>query len=139
MTLGVELHQKTVQIPDSSEAVELLLVDCSGRSLYQQLLTQVITPSAAIIAYDVTNPASLNSVADWWKIAQQTAKPEPLVTGILLACKSDLTIRRKVTQKSGHELARRLGLVYMESSAKENLQVEEIFFYIANEIYKAAT
>lgn len=58
------------------------------------------------------------------------------VTGILVANKTDLEDRRIVSPKVGAELAAQLGLMYFECSAKDFKDVENPFYFLANEWHK---
>lgn len=42
-----------------------------------------------------------------------------------------MTCERKVTQEQGQQLAKRFGLQFLESSAKEGINIDEIFFTLA--------
>lgn len=58
------------------------------------------------------------------------------LTGVLLANKTDLANRRRISPKVGSELAQQLGFMYFEGSCKEYKGVEEPFYYLANEWHK---
>lgn len=53
---------------------------------------------------------------------------------MLVGNKCDQAQQRVVTTKQGQWLAKKLGCRYMETSAKENLNVQEIFFEIVRMI-----
>jgi GTPase SAR1 family protein len=53
------------------------------------------------------------------------------VNKILIGNKSDWTDKRAVTIEQGQELAKELGVKFMETSAKVNEGVEEAFFTLA--------
>ena len=41
MTLGADVVTKTINIPDTSDAVELVMVDCSGKAVNHDILAKV--------------------------------------------------------------------------------------------------
>ena len=41
MTLGVDVLTRTINIPDSSDAVELIIIDCSGKTINNDILSKV--------------------------------------------------------------------------------------------------
>lgn len=56
--------------------------------------------------------------------------------GVLIANKIDLEDRRRISPKSGADLAAQLGLMYFECSAKDYKDVENPFYFLANEWHK---
>ncbi|WAQ97369.1 IFT27-like protein [Mya arenaria] len=111
MTTGVELLVKTVNIPDTKDAVELFLYDSAGKELFSDFVTKFWDhPSLLVVVYDCTS--------------------------VLIANKIDLDQRRVISPKVGTDLAHSQGLKYFECSAKEMQAVDAPFYYLANEYYK---
>ncbi len=71
-------------------------------------------------------------VAQTMKVENNNTK----MTGVLVANKTDLEDRRIISPKVGAELAHQLGLLYFECSAKDFKDVENPFYYLANEWHK---
>uniref|UniRef100_A0A1B6EZI4 Uncharacterized protein n=1 Tax=Cuerna arida TaxID=1464854 RepID=A0A1B6EZI4_9HEMI len=139
MTLGVDLHLKRCHIPNTSDAVEMLIYDCGGLDLYLDCLSQFWDqPDLLLLVYDVCSPTSLQSVVDWHRLAMSAewagggARP---VAGLLLANKTDLAVRRLVGADQGSQMAGQLGLHYVEGSAKENQGVQEAFTWLAQQLH----
>jgi transport family protein 27 len=136
MTLGGEVITRLVNIPDSTDAVELVIIDCSGRTIYSDILTKAWDGTALILAvFDVTREESLVAAKTWVEHVKQSSEAKTF-PGVLLANKSDLTERRVVPPKIGLDMATQLQLQYFECSAKDHTGVEETFFYLANEWHK---
>ena len=136
MTLGGDVQSRTINIPDTSDAVELVMIDCSGRTAYNDLLARLWDVCSLVVAvYDVTREESLASARTWLEQVKQSTGLKSL-TGVLLGNKTDLTERRQVPAKLGLDTATQLSLQYFECSAKENTGVEEPFYYLANEYHK---
>lgn len=53
---------------------------------------------------------------------------------ILVANKLDIAAERKVSKEAGRRCAARFGIEYIETSAKEGTNVEEIFAEISKQI-----
>ena len=53
---------------------------------------------------------------------------------MLIGNKSDLEARREVKKEEGEAFAREHGLIFMETSAKASINVEEAFFTLAKDI-----
>ncbi|WAR20703.1 IFT27-like protein, partial [Mya arenaria] len=118
MTTGVELLVKTVNIPDTKDAVELFLYDSAGKELFSDFVTKFWDhPSLLVVVYDCTSETSFNSCEKWLQ-------------------RIDLDQRRVISPKVGTDLAHSQGLKYFECSAKEMQAVDAPFYYLANEYYK---
>ena len=136
MTLGGDVLSRTINIPDTSDAVELVMIDCSGRAVYNDMLNRLWEGSSLVVAvYDVTREESLATARAWLEQVKQTVGLKTL-PGVLLGNKTDLTERRLVPSKLGLDTANQLALQYFECTAKDNTGVEEPFFYLANEYHK---
>lgn len=59
-----EISVKTIKIPDTNDIVELYIIDCSGKELYQEWLKESWSQANLVIAvYDVTREESFNKVS----------------------------------------------------------------------------
>nr|DAD35681.1 TPA_asm: hypothetical protein HUJ06_006321 [Nelumbo nucifera] len=58
---------------------------------------------------------------------------------VLVGNKSDLGHNREVTEEEGQEVAEREGLCFMETSALENLKVEDAFLQMIMQIYEISS
>lgn len=72
----------------------------------------------AVLVYDVTAPATLQSVGDWASLAGPAGHTPPAA---VLANKTDLSHRRVVTAEAGQLAAEKLGLRHFEVSAVSTL------------------
>ena len=148
MTLGGEVLTKLVHIPDTTDSVELLILDCSGREVlfpgytmippYTQVYTDMLAPawagaSMVLAVFDCTREETVAKAKEW---VGRVRGSGPALPGVFLAAKADLGDRRVVAPKAGAEAAASLGLQYFESSSKDHTGVEEPFFYLANEWHK---
>ncbi|KAK8751832.1 hypothetical protein OTU49_010566 [Cherax quadricarinatus] len=139
MTLGLDIVTKMINVPDTNSSVELYLYDCSGKEFYRNLVLRISSqPSLLLLMYDVTSEASFASAAEFYEQIKLQAKGEA-VRGVLYANKTDLTTRRLISPKAGRDLAQKLGLVYLEGSAKEKKGIEEPFYFLVNEWFKIYT
>lgn len=141
-----EISVKTIKIPDTNDIVELYIIDCSGKELYQEWLKESWSQANLVIAvYDVTREESFNKVSKWVELVSHSAKKEQgennnaKLTGVLLANKTDLEDRRIISPKLGTDLAGQLGLMYFECSAKDNKDVENPIYFLASEWHKVYT
>ncbi|NXS51078.1 RAB17 protein, partial [Balaeniceps rex] len=88
---------------------------------------------AALLVYDITNKETFNRAKLWLRDLEKEFLPHEIVIA-LVGNKTDLAAEREVTTKEGEEFARTKDLLFMETSAKSNHQVPDIFMAIAQEL-----
>ncbi|XP_039069070.1 ras-related protein RABE1c-like [Hibiscus syriacus] len=88
-----------------------------------------------LLVYDVTDESSFNNIRNWIRNIEQHASDN--VNKILVGNKADMDeSKRAVPTSKGQALADEYGIQFFETSAKTNLNVEEVFFSIARDIKK---
>ncbi|KAG8472946.1 hypothetical protein CXB51_035059 [Gossypium anomalum] len=86
-----------------------------------------------LLVYDVTDESSFNNIRNWIRNIEQHASDN--VNKVLVANKADMDeSKRAVPTSKGQALADEYGIKFFETSAKTNLNVEEVFFSIARDI-----
>ena len=86
--------------------------------------------SDCIIDYDITERKSFEKVRDWMEQIRQS-DPTNETCKILIGNKCDLEGERQVSIEEGHELAKELDVPFLETSAKDNSNVEQVFVDMA--------
>lgn len=84
-----------------------------------------------IMVFAVNDRTSFNNMQNWLKQIKTHAAEN--VVKILVANKIDCP-ERKVTSEEGHHLSTQFGVEYFEVSAKENTNIEDMFYSIAKEV-----
>ena len=85
-----------------------------------------------MIVYDVTNAKSFESVSMWrQEITKYSRSNVPV---LLVGSKADLRKARVVSAEEGQELADRLGMMFLETSAKTAVGVNEAFFSLTHKV-----
>jgi small GTP-binding protein len=82
-----------------------------------------------IICYDITNRKSFTNIDEWLKKSKLSINKNTCI--ILCGNKSDLETERQVDKNEAVNYADKNNMCFIESSAKNNLNIEEIFEYIA--------
>lgn len=134
-TIGASFFARTISISDNSEdyAVKFEIWDTAGQERYNSILPIYYRGSSAIvIVYDITNMNSFNRAKTWVNEFQNQNQ-----NGIImLVCnKIDLNDHRVDIHKA-KRYARDNNILFIESSAKENYNVKELFETIAKRIPK---
>ena len=87
---------------------------------------------AAIVVYDITNPDTFERAKTWVKELQRQARADIVIA--LAGNKSDLANRRMVEYEEASNYAEENSLLFMETSAKNANNVNEIFLEIARKL-----
>jgi GTPase SAR1 family protein len=89
---------------------------------------------AAIVVYDITNADTFNRAKVWIKELQRQAAPNIVIA--LAGNKADLANKRQVEVVDAQTYADENGLIFMETSAKTAMNVNDIFMAIAKKLPK---
>lgn len=123
-TVGIDFKVKTVI--RNQKRIKLQIWDTAGQERYRTITTAYYRGAMGfILMYDVTNEESFNSVQDW--VTQIKTYSWDNAQVILVGNKSDMEAERIVTYERGKQLADQLGLEFFETSAKENINVQDVF------------
>ena len=82
--------------------------------------------------YDTTDKETYKSIDNWMNEVEKHANDN--VSRILVGNKNDLTDQRQVSPEEGKELADHYNIRFLETSAKESINVEEAFTLMTKEI-----
>jgi len=132
-TIGTFISKKECKFDELNTSVRFMIWDLAGQPQFERLWPDYITDSrAGIIVFDITNRESFDQVMKWYKIITEVALPDIIL--ILVGNKVDLKTTRIISIDEGKQLAKDLGIYYMETSAKTNENVEDLFEWIALQI-----
>ncbi|XP_062311670.1 intraflagellar transport protein 27 homolog isoform X2 [Osmerus eperlanus] len=131
VTAGVELVVKSVNIPETSDSVELYIFDSAGRETFVEACEKMWgQPSVLCLVYDVSSEVSFSSCSRWMERVRAHCQGLQ-VPGVLVGNKSDLSSRREVEASVAQGWAQSQGLEYHETSAKEMENCEAPFLSLA--------
>ncbi|KRY85253.1 Ras-related protein Rab-43 [Trichinella pseudospiralis] len=130
-TIGVDFTMKTLIV--DGKRVKLQVWDTGGQERFRTI-TQSYYRSAngIIICYDVTCRKSFKNVRRWLDDVLKFAAPN--VVKLLVATKIDLENDRLVSTEEGKALAQAEQMNFIETSAKENLNVDQAFENLAKDL-----
>ncbi len=84
--------------------------------------------SAAVVVFDVTNRSSFEGAQSWVKELQRRGDANVVIA--LAGNKADVKDKRVVDANEAKDYAKEQNLIYMDTSAKTNLNVKELFVAI---------
>lgn len=114
--------------------IKLQIWDTAGQESFRSITRSYYRGAAgALLVYDITRRETFDHLASWLEDARQHANPN--MTIMLIGNKADLAHRRAVQYEEGEAFARDHGLVFLETSAKTALNVEEAFLGTARQIH----
>jgi Ras-related protein Rab-1A len=131
-TIGVDFKVSTVKI--NSKVIKLQLWDTAGQDRFKNIVASYYRGAQGIfIVYDVTNRISFTNVTKWY---QETINYLPETTiRFLIGNKCDMNSPfRVVSHEEASNLANSLGIEYVETSAKNTINIGDIFNQMAKTI-----
>ncbi|XP_047398680.1 ras-related protein Rab-17 isoform X1 [Sciurus carolinensis] len=133
-TVGCAFFTKVVDLGASSLKLEIW--DTAGQEKYRSVCHLYFRgASAALLVYDITRKDSFHKAQQWLADLEKELHPGEVVV-MLVGNKTDLGAQREVTFQEGKEFAESNRLLFMETSAKLNLQVSEVFCAVAQELLR---
>uniref|UniRef100_A0A673AH42 small monomeric GTPase n=1 Tax=Sphaeramia orbicularis TaxID=375764 RepID=A0A673AH42_9TELE len=132
-TIGAAFVTQTVCLDDTTVKFEIW--DTAGQERYHSLAPMYYRGAqAAIVVYDITNTDTFARAKNWVKELQRQASTNIVIA--LAGNKADIANKRAVELKEAQTYADDNSLLFMETSAKTAMNVNEIFMAIAKKLPK---
>lgn len=133
-TVGVDFFSKTVEIRDGIR-IKLQLWDTAGQEKFRSITRSYYRNSVgALLIYDITKRGSFEHLVDWLFEVRKHIEPSKAVYQVV-ACKNDLNDEREIPQDEGKAFAEFYNIKFIETSARNNHNVDLAFKTIAEDIY----
>ncbi|KAF4340806.1 rab family other [Fusarium beomiforme] len=129
-TIGVKPANKIVQC--NSKTIKVNIWDTAGLEKYRAPVPYYNDAVAVMLVFDITKRQSFDNVSRWLGEVRDHGEPGIAIT--LVGNKTDLEGRRSVTSVEAKKFARENKLLFVETSARNNSQVETAFRTILNGI-----
>lgn len=136
-TIGASFTSKTVEIVDSdkndSRQVSFNIWDTAGEEKYHSLASLYYrNAAAAIVVYDISNRATFRALQMWITEVQSNGPKEVVL--VLCGNKLDLGDHRQVPRVEAIALAESVGATYIETSARDATNVDELFMEVGKRV-----
>ena len=133
LTIGVEFGAKNIQI--NNKVFRIQIWDTAGQENFRSITRAYYKNSVcALVVYDISSRDTFNNVSTWIEDCKNQS-PKTIFMA-LVGNKCDLNDKRQVSIEEGRELAERNDMMFFETSAKDGINVEEIFVNSADQISK---
>lgn len=127
-TIGASFLSRSVALSDETPPVSIKfeIWDTAGQERYRALAPMYYRGAAgALVVYDITSADSLRKAVSWIGELRRNADPQTVV--VLVGNKCDLESMRQVSTQQGTEVAEKEELLFLETSAKDGMNVDALF------------
>ena len=90
-----------------------------------------------MLVYDITDKGSFENIENWLEKVKINCPPN--VTMMLIGNKADLEDQRQVSRDEAEKYAQEHDMIFMETSAKDRLNVDESFHALTQKILPKMT
>jgi len=130
-TIGVDFKIRTIDL--EGKTIKLQIWDTAGQERFRTITAAYYRGAQGIIVvYDVTDSESFENVKMWLKEIDRYAAEN--VDKLLIGNKSDLVNKKVIEYSIAKELADSLSIPFLETSAKDSVNVEQMFLTMARQI-----
>jgi Ras-related protein Rab-1A len=134
-TIGVDFKIKTLIIEEKK--IKLQIWDTAGQDRFRTIVSSYYRGAHGILLiFDLTDIESFKSLNNWLIEIERNANKN--VIKVLIGNKCDLTEERKVSVQEVNEFAEINGMKYVETSAKDNINVIDAFSTLGMELIAAS-
>ena len=132
-TIGVDFRVVTLKYKDIVSKVHIW--DTAGNERFKSITVNYYRSSHGFLyVYDITNKETFKNLNQWINLANENCNTNAI--NFLVGNKSDLEKYREVSKEEGKEFAKNYDLIFMETSAKNNNNVEKLFEYFTYNLIK---
>ena len=133
-TIGVDFKIKEMEV--EGKKVKLKIWDTAGQERYRNIAESYFKGANGVfLIYACDNKSSFEDIGKWMSTIDSKVGPD--VVRILVGNKKD-THTREVSYEEGKKLADSYGIKFIETSAKENENITELFTMMGKLMFKDA-
>jgi len=119
----------------NTNTIKLAIWDTAGQERFKSITSAYYGGAdGVIIVFDVTNKESFKNVEYWLDDIKENKGKN--VAGLLIGNKADLGDEREVSSEDAQIFAEQMGMQYLETSAKTDLNVQKAVMSLTEEMKK---
>lgn len=127
-TIGASFMSKMITV--SSKQIKFQIWDTAGQEKYHSLAPMYYRgAAAAIVVYDITRASTFRTLKNW--VDELKSKGPKDIAIAIAGNKADLENQREVDSGMASAYAEEIGALYLETSAKDDLNVHDIFIKLS--------
>ena len=132
-TIGVDFRVISLKYKDIISKVHIW--DTAGQERFKSIAVNYFRSTHGFIfVYDITDENSFTNIENWISLAFNNSNNH--LINFLVGNKSDLEDERQVKKKDAEEFAKTKDLFFIETSAKNNDNVEKLFQYFTYKLIR---
>jgi len=133
VTIGLNYRIKSMTVENNP--IKMQIWDTSGEEKFKAIAKNFYRGAhGVLLVYDICQKNSFLDVKSWIEQIIENADNDDIVM-ILCGNKCDNEKERKISKEEGENLAKNYGIPFFECSAKNNININEMFETMAQKIY----
>ena len=132
-TIGIDLQSKYYKF--DNDIVKINFIDTAGQERFDSISSNYLkNVNGVLLVYDITNYDTFKKIDYWNNQIKNYNKNKYSI--VLIGNKIDLNNKRVVNFNDGKNLSKRINCKFFETSARNNINVDEVFETISLLTYK---
>jgi small GTP-binding protein len=132
-TIGIDLQSKYFKF--DNDIVKINFIDTAGQERFDSISSNYLkNVNGVLLVYDITNYDTFKKIDYWNNQIKNYNKNKYSI--VLIGNKIDLNNQRVVNFNDGKNLSKRINCKFFETSARNNINVDEVFETISLLTYK---
>ncbi|XP_058226869.1 ras-related protein RHN1-like isoform X3 [Rhododendron vialii] len=128
-TIGAAFFTQILSLSEAT--VKFDIWDTAGQERYHSLAPMYYRgAAAAVVVYDMSSMDTFVRAKKWVQELKKQGNPNLILA--LVANKSDLETEREVDSEEGQQLSQENGMLFIETSAKASVNINELFYEIVS-------
>ncbi|EGZ21521.1 hypothetical protein PHYSODRAFT_387258, partial [Phytophthora sojae] len=134
-TIGVDFMEKTVELRDLGETINLMIWDTAGQEEFDTLTSRYYKGAGAVIyVFSTVDRASFDDLPKWRRKVEEECGQ---ICSVLVQNKIDLEDDAKMTRDEVEDMADFLSMRLYRSCVQDNINVGEVFRYLCRRFLKS--
>ncbi|KAK2724914.1 ras-related protein Rab-10-like [Artemia franciscana] len=130
-TIGIDFKIKTIELRGFK--IKLQIWDTAGQERFHTITTSYYRGAMGImLVYDITNNKTFDNIGKWIRQIRMYASED--IQLMIIGNKCDMEDYRLVSKDTGERIAKEYNTLFVETSAKANINIEKAFTDLADAI-----